>query len=145
MWRVLTLDAERQKPEARLKSKIMTKQDFSACHCQLRKLTKYKSIKANLRNAHYILKGAVVRENVRKPRKQSSGVAKPLDLIKINRLREALRQLHSGRGASLTALSGQGAENNNKTQQSPREQKWTPASRNEEGIPLERGSALFQL
>lgn len=69
-WRVQTLDAKRQKPEAGLKSKIMTKQDFSACHCQLGKLTNYKSIMANLGNAHYVLKGVVVRENVRKPGKQ---------------------------------------------------------------------------
>lgn len=64
MWKVVTVDAKKQKPEAGLKSKIMTKHISPPAIANSGICLNTNQSKANLQKAHYVLKGVV--ETVRK-------------------------------------------------------------------------------
>lgn len=59
VWKVVTVDAKKQKPEAGLKSKIMIKQISLPAIANSGICLNTNQSKANLQKAHYVLKGVV--------------------------------------------------------------------------------------
>lgn len=59
MWKVVTVDAKKQKPEAGLKSKIVIKQISLPAIANSGICLNTNQSKANLQKAHYVLKGVV--------------------------------------------------------------------------------------